>query len=217
VSTAAAGAIPPRTLGGLIRYFLRLGSSGFGGPIALVGYMQRDLVEERRWFTAAEYRQGLALAQTMPGPLAAQLAMWFGYLQAGAVGAAAAIAPFVLPPCLLVTAVAVVYARYEGPSVVHQSFLGVGPAVLAIIAIAPYKLALDQQSACGAATARAPLRCRGGSSAMFGNLSYNGSHGYRHDSRAGPPGQPGGQRGQDHRAADVRHPSRHASRRPATA
>ena len=73
----------PRTLRALVRYFLRLGSSGFGGPIALVGYMQRDLVEQRRWFTESEYRQGLALAQTMPGPLAAQLAMWFGYLQAG--------------------------------------------------------------------------------------------------------------------------------------
>src|ERR1700758_2674992 len=74
----------PRTMSGLVRYFLRLGTSGFGGPIALVGYMQRDLVEQRGWFTEAEYRQGLALAQTMPGPLAAQLAMWFGYLQAGA-------------------------------------------------------------------------------------------------------------------------------------
>src|SRR5437870_2989699 len=137
VQTLAA----PRTLGGLVRYFLRLGSSGFGGPIALVGYMQRDLVEQRRWFSDSEYRQGLALAQTMPGPLAAQLAMWFGFLQAGVVGAAAVIVPFVLPPCLLVTAVAVVYAKYQGLSVVHEIFLGVGPAVLAIIAIAAYKLA----------------------------------------------------------------------------
>ncbi len=122
-------------------YFLKLGSSGFGGPIALVGYMQRDLVEERQWFTETDYRQGLALAQTMPGPLAAQLAMWFGYLQAGLFGAAAVIVPFVLPAFLLVTSVAVVYAKYQGLSVVHQIFLGVGPAVLAIIAIAAYKLA----------------------------------------------------------------------------
>ncbi|MBA2513177.1 MAG: chromate transporter, partial [Solirubrobacterales bacterium] len=71
----------PRTLGGLVAYFLRLGSWGFGGPIALVGYMHRDLVEERRWFSEDGYRQGMALAQTMPGPLAAQLAMWFGYLE----------------------------------------------------------------------------------------------------------------------------------------
>jgi chromate transporter len=137
----AAGTQSPRSLGGLIRYFFRLGSSGFGGPIALVGYMQRDLVEQRRWFSDSEYRQGLALAQTMPGPLAAQLAMWFGYLQAGFAGAAAVIVPFVLPPFLIVTAVAVVYAKYQGLSVVHEIFLGVGPAVLAIIAIAAYKLA----------------------------------------------------------------------------
>jgi chromate transporter len=131
----------PRTLRSLTAYFLRLGSSGFGGPIALVGYMQRDLVEQRHWFTEAEYRQGLALAQTMPGPLAAQLAMWFGYLQRGALGAAAVAVPFVLPPCLLVIAVAIVYAKYQGLAAVHEIFLGVGPAVLAIIAIAAYKLA----------------------------------------------------------------------------
>jgi chromate transporter len=130
-----------RTLAGLVRYFLKLGSSGFGGPIALVGYMQRDLVEQRGWFTETEYRQGLALAQTMPGPLAAQLAMWFGYLEAGVLGAAAVAVPFVAPACLLVTSVAVIYTKYEGLAIVHEIFLGVGPAVLAIIAIAAYKLA----------------------------------------------------------------------------
>src|SRR6516225_10917298 len=138
---AAVSGREGRTLVGLVRYFLKLGSSGFGGPIALVGYMQRDLVEERRWFSEEEYRQGLALAQTMPGPLAAQLAMWFGFLQAGALGAAAVALPFVLPACLLVTVVAILYAQHQGLSVVHQIFLGVGPAVLAIIAIAAYKLA----------------------------------------------------------------------------
>jgi chromate transporter len=138
---AAAGAGGPRTLRGLALYFLKLGSSGFGGPIALVGYMQRDLVEQRAWFTEAQYRQGLALAQTMPGPLAAQLAMWFGYLEAGAFGAATVALPFVVPACALVTAVAVLYSKYQGLPVVHEIFLGVGPAVLAIIAIAAYKLA----------------------------------------------------------------------------
>jgi chromate transporter len=125
----------------MVRYFLKLGSSGFGGPIALVGYMQRDLVEGRGWFTEDEYKQGLALAQTMPGPLAAQLAMWFGFLQSGALGAAVVALPFVLPACLLVTGVAILYAKYQGLPVVHEVFLGVGPAVLAIIAIAAYKLA----------------------------------------------------------------------------
>lgn len=130
-----------RTLAGLVRYFLKLGSSGFGGPIALVGYMQRDLVEDRRWYSEREFQQALAVGQTMPGPLAAQVAMWLGYLQAGARGALAVAVPFVLPPFLIVTAVAVVYAEYQGLSAVHAIFRGVGPAVLAIIAIASYKLA----------------------------------------------------------------------------
>jgi chromate transporter len=142
-STAAAPAAPEsgRSLTGLVRYFLKLGSAGFGGPIALVGYMHRDLVEDRKWFTEAEFQQGMAVAQMMPGPLAAQLAMWFGYLHAGARGAVAVSVPFVLPPFLIVTAVAVFYAKYQGLAWVHDVFLGVGPAVLAIITIAAYKLA----------------------------------------------------------------------------
>lgn len=131
----------PRTLSGLVRYFLKLGGLGFGGPIALVGYMQRDLVEDRGWFSEREFQQALAVGQTMPGPLAAQAAMWFGYLEAGARGAVAVALPFVVPPFLIVTAIAVLYARYQGLDVVHSLFLGVGPAVLAIIAIAAYKLA----------------------------------------------------------------------------
>lgn len=128
VTAADAGApvlAGHRTMGGLVRYVLRLGCTGFGGPIAL-GYMQRDLVEQRRWFTEQEYRQGVARAQTMPGPLAAQLAMWFGFLQAG--GAALAV-PFVLPPCLLVTAVAVLYTQYQGLAVI-----AVGVCAMAAIA-----------------------------------------------------------------------------------
>src|SRR5215204_2889732 len=138
---AAAPHGEPRTLRGLMRYFLKLGGLGFGGPIALVGYMQRDLVEQRRWFSEAEFQQALAVGQTMPGPLAAQVAMWFGYLHAGARGAVAVSVPFVLPPFVTVTAVAVLYAQYQGLAWVHDVFAGVGPAVLAIIAIAAYKLA----------------------------------------------------------------------------
>jgi chromate transporter len=136
-----------RSLGGLVQYFFKLGASGFGGPIALVGYMQRDLVEERRWFTEAEFQQALAVGQTMPGPLAAQAAMWFGYLQAGARGALAVALPFVIPPFLIVTAIAVLYAEYQGLDWVHHIFRGVGPAVLAIIAIASYKLARSTNKA----------------------------------------------------------------------
>jgi chromate transporter len=131
----------PRTLRGLVLYFLRLGSAGFGGPIALAGYMHRDLVEARRWYREDEYQQGLAVAQTMPGPLAAQLAMWLGYLERGAIGALLVALPFIVPPFLIVTAVAAVYAHYQGLSQVQSIFFGVGPAVMAIIAIAAYKLA----------------------------------------------------------------------------
>ena len=130
-----------RSLRGLVRYFAKLGSSGFGGPIALVGYMHRDLVEERRWYTEDQYNQALAVGQTFPGPLAAQTGMWLGYLEAGWRGAAAVIVPFVGPPFVMVTAVAIVYAKYQGLSVVPSIFSGVGPAVLAIIAIAAVKLA----------------------------------------------------------------------------
>jgi chromate transporter len=126
---------------GLLKYFLHLGSLGFGGPIALAGYMRRDLVDDRGWYSEDEYQQGLAVAQTMPGPLAAQLAMWLGYLEAGAFGALAVTLPFVVPPFLIVTVAAVVYAHYQGGSIVQDIFFGVGPAVLAIIAIAAYKLA----------------------------------------------------------------------------
>jgi chromate transporter len=143
----AAGSASPRTLRALMRYFLRLGGSGFGGPIALVGYMQRDLVEDQRWYREEEFAQALAVGQTMPGPLAAQVAMWLGYLEAGARGAAAVALPFILPPFLIVTLVAIVYAQYQGLAVVHDVFLGVGPAVLAIIAIAATKLARSTNKA----------------------------------------------------------------------
>ena len=130
-----------RTLVGLVRYFARLGSWGFGGPIALAGYMHRDLVEGRRWYTEDEYQQGLAVSQTMPGPLAAQLAMWLGYLERGWLGALAVSLPFVVPPFVIVTAIAVLYAEYQGLPTVQHVFFGVAPAVLAIIAIASYRLA----------------------------------------------------------------------------
>src|SRR5438132_9662123 len=98
---------PPGGLGPLLRYFLQLGTLGSGDPIATVGYMQRDLVERRHWLDRQEFLDGVALGQTMPGPLAAQVAMWVGYLERGALGAALVAVPFILPSFLLVTAVAV--------------------------------------------------------------------------------------------------------------
>lgn len=124
----------------VLRYFLRLGAVGFGGPIAVVGYMQRDLVENRKWFDKQDFLDGVALGQTMPGPLAAQVAMWVGYLKRGALGALVTAAAFIAPSFLMVCTVAALYAHYSGLSVVQSLFYGIAPAVMAIIAIAAYKL-----------------------------------------------------------------------------
>jgi len=125
----------------LLRYFLVLGSTGFGGPIATVGYMQRDLVERRGWINREEFLNGVALGQTMPGPLAAQVTMWVGFLERGARGALATAVAFIAPSFLFVLGVAVLYVRFSGLPVVQAVFYGVAPGVMAIIAIAAYKLA----------------------------------------------------------------------------
>jgi chromate transporter len=125
----------------LLRYFLYLGTFGFGGPIATVGYMQRDLVERRRWLDRQDFLNGVALGQMMPGPLAAQVAMWVGYLRRGALGAAGIALPFILPSFVLVIGVAVVYVRYQGLPAVQSLFYGVAPGVMAIIVLAAIKLA----------------------------------------------------------------------------
>ncbi len=125
----------------ILRYFLGLGTWGFGGPIATVGYMQRDLVERRRWINRDDFLDGVALGQTMPGPLAAQVTMWIGYLQRGAPGAFLIAAVFILPSFVAVLGIAVLYTRYEGLSWVQDLFYGVAPGVMAIIAVAAVKLA----------------------------------------------------------------------------
>jgi chromate transporter len=134
---------PPQrvALSHFLRYFLTLGAFGFGGPIATVGYMQRDLVERRRWLEREDFLNGVALGQTMPGPLAAQVAMWVGFLQRGALGALAVAAAFVLPSFLIVVALGFFYVRYQGLPWVQAVFYGIGPAIMAIIAIAAVKLA----------------------------------------------------------------------------
>src|SRR5262249_12537965 len=100
------------SLRALAAYFLRLGTFGFGGPIALAGSMQRDLVERRGWITSQDYVQGLALAQLSPGPLAAQLAMYLGWVRAGTLGASVIAAAFILPSFLMVIALAAFYCRF---------------------------------------------------------------------------------------------------------
>ena len=125
----------------LVRYFLYLGTLGFGGPVALVGFMHRDLVERRRWVEEDEYRLGVALAQIMPGPLAAQLAIALGYFQRGVLGATAVGLAFVVPSFLMVIGISIAYKRFGGLWWMQALFYGIGAAVIAIIAIAAYKLA----------------------------------------------------------------------------
>ncbi len=124
----------------LVLYFLLLGSSGFGGPIALAGYMQRDLIP-RGWITEQEYLEGLAFSQMMPGPLAAQLAMWIGYIRHGATGASLVGIVFILPAFLIVLAISYFYVAYQGLSSVQALFYGIGPAVIAIVACSAFRLA----------------------------------------------------------------------------
>jgi len=125
----------------LLRYYLWLGTLGFGGPIAAVGYMQRDLVEKRGWLSREEFLNGVALGQTMPGPLAAQVSMWVGYLRGGSLGALAVAIPFILPSFILVVGIGYLYHRYQGLAIVASLFYGIAPAVMAIIAIASVRLA----------------------------------------------------------------------------
>ena len=125
----------------LTRYFLRLGSLGFGGPIALVGYMQRDLVSARRWFSEREFTDGLAFSQLMPGPLAAQLAMYLGWLRGRALGATLAGLAFVAPSFVLVLAISVAYGRWGSLPWMRGAFYGIAAAVIAIIVKSAWKLA----------------------------------------------------------------------------
>ncbi len=129
------------TLRALILYFLRLGTWGFGGPVALVGYMHRDLVDERKWISESEYKLALALAQVMPGPLAAQTAMAIGYFQRGIAGATLVGLAFILPSFLMVLALSIAYVAYGGLWWMQALFYGIGASVIAIIALGAYKLA----------------------------------------------------------------------------
>jgi chromate transporter len=137
--TGAAVARPG--LGALSRYFLRLGSTGFGGPIALVGAMQRDLVERRRWFSPEEFSRSLALSQLAPGPLAAQVAFCLGYLHSRLLGAAAVAIAFIAPSLIITIALGAVYLRYGGLPWLAAAFYGVGAVVIGIIVVSAIRLA----------------------------------------------------------------------------
>jgi chromate transporter len=128
------------TLWQLVRYMLALGAWGFGGPVALVGYMHRDLVEQRRWISEADYKEGMTLAQLMPGPLAAQLAIYLGYVHHRLLGATLAGFAFVLPSFVMVVGLGAAYVRFGGLPWMQAVFYSVGACVIGIIAISAYKL-----------------------------------------------------------------------------
>jgi chromate transporter len=143
ISASAAEVPDPTRQVSLLRftaYFLKLGATGFGGPIALAGHMQQDLVDRHQWITREDYVDGLALAQLAPGPLAAQLAIYLGYVRAGVLGATLVAVAFVLPSFLMVLALSALYVRYGGLPWMQGMFYGIGAAVIGIIARSAVKL-----------------------------------------------------------------------------
>src|SRR5262249_28181585 len=118
----SASSAPAYTMWDLVGYGLQLGTLGFGGPVALVGYMHRDVVERRQWISEADYKEGLTLAQLMPGPLAAQLAMYLGYVHYGVVGATLVGVAFVLPSFLMVLGLGWAYVNYGGLAWMQATF-----------------------------------------------------------------------------------------------
>jgi chromate transporter len=137
----ALASTPAPALADFVRYFAWLGTTGFGGPIALCGAMQRDLVDGRKWVSKEDYAEGLALAQLAPGPLAAQLAMYLGWVKGGTFGATVVGVAFVLPSLLMVLALSAAYVSFGGLPWMQAAFYGVGAAVIGIIARSAHKLA----------------------------------------------------------------------------
>jgi chromate transporter len=133
-------AAPDYSLWQLVLYALRLGTLGFGGPVALVGYMHRDLVEDRKWISEADYKEALALSQLMPGPLAAQLMIYIGFVHYRNLGATLAGVAFVVPSFVMVLLIGMAYVAYGGLTWMQAAFYGVGACVIGIIAISAYKL-----------------------------------------------------------------------------
>ncbi|HEX8018085.1 MAG TPA: chromate efflux transporter, partial [Flavobacterium sp.] len=131
---------PTYTLRQLVYYFLKLGTTGFGGPVALVGYMHEDLVEKRKWVSEENYKEGLALAQLAPGPLAAQLGIYLGFLHYRLLGATLAGLAFIIPSFIIVLLLSITYTVYGGLSWLQAIFYGVGAAVIGIIVMSSYKL-----------------------------------------------------------------------------
>src|SRR5712664_193754 len=124
----------------LVRYYLRLGLLGFGGPVALVGQMERELVGEKKWLTKEEMREGIAVCQSLPGPLAIQVGIWISYIRGGFWGAWAGGWAFILPNFVIVASLAALYVHFEGLPAVAAIFYGVSPAVISLILHSCYRL-----------------------------------------------------------------------------
>jgi len=125
----------------LVLYYLRLGALGFGGPVALVGQMEKELVQDRKWLTKEEMREGIAVCQSMPGPLAIQVGIYISYLRGGFWGAWAGGWAFILPNFVIVATMGALYVHFGGLSPVTAIFYGVAPAVIALILSSCYSLA----------------------------------------------------------------------------
>src|SRR5438309_5577118 len=125
----------------LVRYYLRLGLLGFGGPVALVGQMEREMVGEKKWLTKEEMREGIAVCQSLPGPLAIQVGIWISYIRGGFWGAWAGGWAFILPNFVIVAVLAALYVHFGGLPWVTSIFYGVSPAVIALILHSCYRLA----------------------------------------------------------------------------
>src|SRR5436309_10269418 len=139
-ASATSSEALPCTLRVFLLYFLHLGTFGFGGPIALAGHMQRDLVEDRKWVPSQDYVEALAFSQLSPGPLAAQLAMYLGWIRAGTIGATLTGAVFILPSLLMVLVLAALYVHFGSLPWIQGMFYGIGAAVIAIIVRSAIKL-----------------------------------------------------------------------------
>jgi chromate transporter len=133
--------IPSGRIGELVRYFLRLGCLGFGGPVALVGQMERELVDERKWLSKEQMREAIAICQSLPGPLAIQVGVYVSYLRGGFWGAWAGGWAFILPNFIIVAALGALYVHLGDLQPVTAIFYGVSPAVIALILHSCYRLA----------------------------------------------------------------------------
>src|SRR5664280_138590 len=136
-----ATTIPHGQIGELVRYFLRLGFLGFGGPVALVGQMERELVDERKWLTKEQMREAIAICQSLPGPLAIQVGIYVCYLRGGFWGAWAGGWAFILPNFVIVAALGALYVYLGDLQPITAIFNGVSPAVIALILHSCYRLA----------------------------------------------------------------------------